>query len=75
MEGRKPVRHRFVRAAPGDRELSDTGWTQVAGLVMERTGTAANDQYHRTEPPRCRKPSPDRARLARLLCWPRRQGG
>jgi hypothetical protein len=36
----KPVWHCALRAAPGDRELSDEEWAQVAGLVMDRTGLA-----------------------------------
>jgi hypothetical protein len=37
----KPVWHCSVRAAPGDRLLSDGEWAQVAAEVMERTGLAA----------------------------------
>ena len=37
----KPVWHCAVRAAPGDRVLSDAEWAQVAALIMERTGLAA----------------------------------
>jgi hypothetical protein len=36
----KPVWHCSVRAAPGDRELSDEEWAQVAALVMDKTGLA-----------------------------------
>ena len=36
----KPVWHCSVRAAPGDRVLSDAEWGQVAASVMERTGFA-----------------------------------
>src|SRR5580704_4726101 len=36
----KPVWHCAVRAAPGDRVLSDAEWAQVAALIMERTGLA-----------------------------------
>lgn len=36
----KPVWHCAVRAAPGDRILSDAEWAQVAALVMDRTGLA-----------------------------------
>jgi hypothetical protein len=36
----KPVWHCALRAAPGDRELSDEEWARVAGLVMDRTGLA-----------------------------------
>jgi hypothetical protein len=36
----KPVWHCSVRAAPGDRILSDAEWTQVAEQVMDRTGLA-----------------------------------
>ncbi|MGH3222194.1 MAG: hypothetical protein ACRDPY_26460 [Streptosporangiaceae bacterium] len=32
--------HCSVRAAPGDRMLSDTEWAQVAATVMDRTGLA-----------------------------------
>ena len=34
----RPVWHCSVRAAPGDRLLSDDEWAQVAGDVMDRTG-------------------------------------
>src|SRR5579859_713466 len=37
----KPVWHCAVRAAPGDRMLSDAEWAQVAAGVMDRTGLAA----------------------------------
>jgi len=36
----KPVWHCSVRAAPGDRILSDAEWAQVAEQVMDRTGLA-----------------------------------
>jgi hypothetical protein len=36
----KPVWHCAVRAAPGDRELSDQEWAQVATAVMDRTRLA-----------------------------------
>jgi hypothetical protein len=36
----KPVWHCPVRAAPGDRILSDAEWAQVAEQVMDRTGLA-----------------------------------
>jgi hypothetical protein len=36
----KPVWHCSVRAAPGDRTLSDAEWAQVADQVMHRTGLA-----------------------------------
>jgi hypothetical protein len=36
----KPVWHCCVRAAPGDRLLSDAEWAQVAVGVMDRTGLA-----------------------------------
>jgi hypothetical protein len=36
----KPVWHCSVRAAPGDRVLSDVEWGQVAVSVIERTGFA-----------------------------------
>jgi hypothetical protein len=36
----KPVWHCSVRAAPGDRVLSDGDWAQVAARVMHRTGLA-----------------------------------
>ena len=37
----KPVWHCAVRAAPGDRMLSDAEWAQVAAGVMDQTGLAA----------------------------------
>jgi len=39
----KPVWHCSVRAAPGDRVLSDAEWGQVAAAVMDRTGFARQD--------------------------------
>jgi hypothetical protein len=36
----KPVWHCSVRAAPGDRELTDEEWAQVAVSIMDRTGLA-----------------------------------
>jgi len=36
----KPVWHCAVRAAPGDRVLSDAEWEQVAAAIMDRTGLA-----------------------------------
>jgi MobA/VirD2-like, nuclease domain len=36
----KPVWHCSIRAAPGDRMLSDAEWAQVAAGVMDRTGLA-----------------------------------
>jgi len=36
----KPVWHCSVRAAPGDRVLSDTEWAGVATEIMHRTGLA-----------------------------------
>ena len=36
----KPVWHCSVRAAPGDRILSDAEWAQVAAGIMHRTGLA-----------------------------------
>jgi hypothetical protein len=38
----KPVWHCSVRAAPGDRLLSDAEWAQVAVQVMDRTGLACS---------------------------------
>jgi hypothetical protein len=39
----KPVWHCSVRAAPGDRNLSDAEWATVAQEVMDRTGLAPVD--------------------------------
>jgi hypothetical protein len=39
----KPVWHCSVRAAPGDRMLSDAEWARVAGLIMHQTGLARQD--------------------------------
>jgi len=36
----KPVWHCAVRAAPGDRILSDAEWGEVAAEIMDRTGLA-----------------------------------
>ena len=40
----RPVWHCSVRAAPGDRMLSDDEWAQVAGDIMDRTGLAQYGQ-------------------------------
>ena len=37
----KPVWHCAVRAAPGDRLLSDAEWAQVAAAIMDKTGLAS----------------------------------
>jgi HPt (histidine-containing phosphotransfer) domain-containing protein len=37
----RPVWHCVTRAAPGDRNLSDDEWAQVAGEIMHRTGLAS----------------------------------
>jgi hypothetical protein len=42
----KPVWHCAVRAAPGDRTLSDLEWAQVAAAIMQRTGLAAEHDEH-----------------------------
>ena len=39
----KSVWHCSIRAAPGDRMLSDEEWGQVAAEVMDRTGFARHD--------------------------------
>src|ERR1035438_9628159 len=39
----KPVWHCSVRAAPGDRVLSDAEWGQVAVSVMQLTGFAPDE--------------------------------
>jgi len=39
----KPVWHCAVRAAPGDRVLTDAEWEQVAASIMNRTGLAPAD--------------------------------
>jgi len=39
----KPVWHCSIRAAPGDRILSDAEWAQIAEQVMDRTGLAPAD--------------------------------
>ena len=36
----RPVWHCAVRAAPGDRTLSDEEWAQVAASIMDHTGLA-----------------------------------
>jgi hypothetical protein len=36
----RPVWHCAIRAAPGDRVLSDAEWAQVAAGIMDRTGLA-----------------------------------
>jgi hypothetical protein len=40
----RPVWHCSVRAAPGDRMLSDHEWTRVARDIMHRTGLAPHGQ-------------------------------
>lgn len=42
----RPVWHCSVRAAPGDRMLSDEEWADVAADVMHRTGLALRGQEH-----------------------------
>ena len=39
----KPVWHCAVRAAPGDRVLSDTEWADICAEIMHRTGLALRD--------------------------------
>ena len=39
----KPVWHCALRAAPGDRMLSDAEWAEAAATVMDRTGLAPAD--------------------------------
>jgi hypothetical protein len=41
----KPVWHCSVRAAPGDRTLSDDEWANVAAGILDRTGLAPEDDY------------------------------
>src|ERR1022692_2818714 len=41
----KPVWHCAVRAAPGDRLLSDEEWGQVAAGIMGRTGLAPEPDW------------------------------
>jgi len=40
----RPVWHCVVRAAPGDRMLSDTEWGHLARDIMDRTGLAPHGQ-------------------------------
>ena len=40
----RPVWHCSVRAAPGDKMLSDEEWAQIASDVMHRTGLAPSGQ-------------------------------
>ena len=40
----RPVWHCSVRAAPGDRMLSDDEWAQIACAIMHRTGLAPHGQ-------------------------------
>lgn len=40
----RPVWHCVVRAAPGDRTLSDAEWGRLAGDIMDRTGLAPYGQ-------------------------------
>ena len=42
----RPVWHCSVRAAPGDRTLSDAEWAQTAADVMDRTGLCPRGQEH-----------------------------
>ena len=42
----RPVWHCSVRAAPGDRTLSDAEWAQIAAEVMDRTGLCPRGQEH-----------------------------
>src|ERR1039457_3480913 len=41
----KPVWHCSVRAAPGDRVLSDAEWAQIAAGIMDRTGLAPEGDH------------------------------
>lgn len=41
----KPVWHCSVRAAPGDRLLTDGEWAQVAAEIMDTTDLAPDDDY------------------------------
>jgi hypothetical protein len=40
----RPVWHCAVRAAPGDKTLSDDEWAQIAHDMMHRTGLAPHGQ-------------------------------
>ena len=42
----RPVWHCSVRAAPGDRTLSDAEWAQIAADLMDRTGLCPRGQEH-----------------------------
>ena len=42
----RPVWHCSVRAAPGDRTLSDAVWAHIAADVMDRTGLCPTGQEH-----------------------------
>ena len=46
----KPVWHCSIRAAPGDRTLTDDEWRDIAGEVMHRTGLAPRDREDQAVP-------------------------
>lgn len=71
---RQPVWQCVARAAPGDRQLSDREWSELARDIMHRTGLAPHGQDddavrwiavrhgHPTAPSFRRGPAPSRPR-------------
>lgn len=61
-----PVWHCSIRAAPEDRELSDTEWSEVVADLLHRTGIARRD-----DPGACRwvavRHAPDHVHVAAVL--------
>src|ERR1017187_8989867 len=70
----KPVWHCSVRAAPGDRMLSDAEWGQVAAGIMDQTGLApdGDDSGVRWDAVR---PAPDHIHIAATPAPPDGGGG
>lgn len=64
--GQGPVWHCSLRTAPGDRELTDAEWAEIASDVMHRTGIAP-----RGDPGGCRwvavRHAPDHIHIAAVL--------
>jgi len=52
----RPVWHCAMRAAPGDRMLSDDEWAAIAHEVMHRTGLSPHGQEDQAVRPAARRP-------------------
>ena len=69
----KPVWHCSVRAAPGDRMLSDDEWAQLACDVMHRTGLAPYGQEDDAVRWIAVRHAPDHIHVVAILARPARQ--